>query len=378
MRSFVRMRTMYRQKGTTDMSPDFVSVLPKCLTVDPSYVTRRFFQGNRTLFREVEIVPYKEAMTEEMRLLFDMSSPWESTEEELFSHVYSALKYIIRHYWQRAPVHAVLHSSGIDSRVMSWLIHEIYRDNGPGWLGQTVFLCSDREAPGFLKIMEFEGWPEELYHVVRRQTPVNRYYEHDLTDFKYAWKRLNGMSGLPVNLFWYPIAWAQRKGYLPADGEEPIQTWTGYWGNTILDGASTNGGKGVLHNCARNYRGALSMRPIKGDTVIRPYTHMEVAMAVCANQLRLGKRFRHRFVRWINPTLASFKNIDAEGDRFRPVAPDIRQRCQSDYDNSWYGKNVAPGVRIPAEIEFHDGWSRWCSASLCEWLRNNGYTLEIA
>lgn len=214
--AFIRMKTLYKNRATGEVSTDYVSLLPKHLTVDATFKATRFYDHDRALFKEVGVVPADVAMTQQMRKLFNTKV---GTREEsavvLYGKLYSRLTKVVYDSWIPGGVHVVMHSSGLDSRMLSWVIKQLHLMHGDSWLGQVLFLCSKWEGNTFKGIMEYEGWRPDQYLVVRNNALPQEYYAQDLMDFEHAWEWSNGASPIAVNLFWYPIRWAQSLSHIP-------------------------------------------------------------------------------------------------------------------------------------------------------------------
>lgn len=351
---------------------DYVSLLPRELTIDPNFVATRFSERQNTLFKEVRVVPAREIVTPEMRRVFKAVPERQETKEQLFGHVKAAVLNAVYNNWDTSRDHVIMHSSGIDSRIMSWAIRELWKEFGDYWLGNTVFVCSQLEEGEFKNIMRYEGWRPEQYMVANEGLPRQEYYKDSLLDFDNAWRRC-GVSAIPVNLFWYLPEAAIDAGLVGND----IQLFTGQWGNTVFDsGSGPEAGEGVRKIYKMFYWSVLFQRPMMGQ-VVHVFTDEPLVHLVATSKVRLGKKFRPEFLEFLDPKLAKYTNINSDGDRHQKIADWIIEKMIADYDSSWYGKTIAPGAR-PAHktTEFQTWYSRWTSASLCKHLLQNGYTIR--
>lgn len=373
---FITMKQHYKSK--LGRGTDYVSLLPKKLTLRPHFVARRFDDHLVTVFREVDVLLAKEVVTPAMRHVFNTRPHRKESQPVLLAQLRGRLRSIVRDNWAVGGVNVVLHSSGLDSRMLSWTIRQLYQELGDDWLGQVLFLCSRWESKSFKGIMRYEGWEPDQYWVDSEEVSNQEYYAPELLDFRGAWQRANGISAIPVNLFWRPVELAEKAGLLSPD--KPITLWTGQWGNTVLDaGSGSEAGEGIRKKFRMFYYSALCTRPMKGDTIIHPYTDCQLAAIVASSKVRLGARLRFALVKSIDERLSTFTNEMSDGDRHRRIADWIVSRMVSDYQSSWYGRKVAPGARPKYKTtEFQSFWSRWTTASLCEYLLENGYEIRIA
>lgn len=371
--SFVRFKTLYRCKQTGEVSPDYVPLLPKCLTLDTTYLARRFFTDHRTLFKEIEIVPAGEAETQDMRELWGTPRPGErrqQTRDELFAAIYERFKQVVIENWTPGVQHVVLHSSGYDSRMLSWTLKRLHEERGDDWLGTVLFLCTPHEGRGFKEIMAYQGWREDQYHVEDSPRPE---LHASLTDFKNAWRRNGGAAGLPMNFFWYLPERAVEAGRL----SDPVeQAFHSQWGNTCLD--CVNGGQ-YRHKWRMFYMSMLCTRPMYGLEVIAPFSDVELARTVYQSSIKLGKNLRPALSAWLDTGLGRIANMDREHDRRSPCPPALWQSVVDSYRESWYGRHVAPDARPNPRIrhvDFAGFWSHWTAASLCEHLLAQGYEIK--
>lgn len=372
--AFITMKQHYYSK--LGRGTDYISLLPSKLTLRPDFVACRFDQRRITLFEEVQVLLAREVVSPEMREVFNTKPSREESVEDLLTAIKSRLRQVIINNWSVGGINIMLHSSGLDSRMLSWTIKQLHGELGDDWLGSVLFLCSRWEAESFRAIMEYEGWEPSQYWVPSEGVPHQEYYAAELLDFKSAWQRANGVSAIPVNLFWRPVELAQRAGLIPLGD---ITLWTGQWGNTVLDaGSGIEAGEGIRKGFKLFYYSALCARPMRGDTVVHPYTNCELAKLVASSKVRLGKDLRFALVKSMDGTLPTFPNLAADGDRHRLIADWIIDRMYQDYQSSWYSRKVCPNPLITHKTtEFGSFWSRWTAASLCECLLENGYTINI-
>lgn len=361
----------YRSK--LGMGPSYVDLLPKNLTIDPDFTARRFSERRNTLFKEVVVVPASEIITPPMRRLFNAKPTRKETKREFFQKLIARLRAYILEVWDPEKDHVILHSSGLDSRMISWTIKRLHNEFGDKWLGNTVFTCSKWEDSCFNGIMQYEGWDKSQYVVPNEAKHKTRYYESSLVDFDGAWERC-GVSAIPVNLFWYLPEHAQKLGYVGDD----IQTFTGQWGNSIFDwgNESPEAGENFRKMYKMFYWSVLFQRPMKGE-LTHLFADSELGYLVSSSTVRLGKRLRPELLAFMDKRLATFTNMRSDGDRHQKIADDIINKMIADYRASWYGKNIAPQARIKHKTtEFQPWYSRWTSASLCKHLLKSGYTIR--
>ena len=381
MSSFIPMKQVYCNVETGERSTDYASLLPDRLTLDKTFTASRFKRRTerRTLFREVVTAPLGDLVTPALRGLFNLKRDRDFSGAVLVE-MRALLRDAVERSWRPDLFHVVMHSSGFDSRGISWTIKELVEEKGEEWLGPGVlFLCSIREGAEFKKIMKHEGWDESRYAVVKDGVPMSEYYTDSLLGFGRAWQRLGGASAIPVNLFWYPVEWAAREGLIPT---ADVQMYTGQWGNTISDPGSAFGREaGLKKAMILFYYSVLFQRPFNCVDLVHPYADFGMARLTGSLKARLSAGFnvRKAFVRSLDEKLMDgFVNMASNGDREVPIASWIAEKIMLDYDKSWYGRKVRPGAR-PRRwwTEFDPFWSYWSSASLCEHLLGAGCRIKV-
>ncbi len=382
MANFLPSKAYYHLNDRTDYihaRSGYVELLPKRLSLRRKFSAKRFDTRKETLFKEVTVVPFEYAPTfyPGSTGVFNTIPCRYETELELLDALATRLKEVVYETWKPGMAHAVLHSSGLDSRMLSWTIKELHKEHGNEWLGNVLFLCSKWEAESFYGIMNYEGWSKFQWYVPRAMVASDRnYYDVSLLSFDTIWKRHDGPSAIPVNLFWYLVLEAQGYASFPT---EDVQLYTGQWGNTVFDaGSGLLAGAGIKRILEKFYYSVLFRRPMKGDEVIHPFTDCKLAKIVASSNVKLGKKLRPKLLNYMDAGLAEFTNMLADGDRHRRIHDDIINVMVKDYDSSWYGKNVMPGERPEWKTtEFQTFWSRWTTASLCEHLLRSGYEIEV-
>ena len=371
---FLPFKTVY--ECTFGRDTDYVKLASqhRTLTLDREFTRGRFQQSNRTPFKEIKIVNLNDIVDQDYHDLLATRHTVYEGRASLLSRIRSTLKDTIMCHWEPGGYHIMFHSSGLDSRCISWLIRELYHEHGPDWLGTIVFACSNWEGASFKAIMRYQGWEPHQYLVAYEGQ--RDYYVSSLTDFSSAWEWSNGASPLAINLYWYPAIAAIEKGLIPDDA--PVQAWTGRWGNTTLDYASTDAGAKNLDGIVRQfYKSTLCQRPVYGANAVCPYSAIALAKIVCESTIVLGKRLRSLFAEYLDPGLAEFLNMASDGDRHRKISDWIIAQMRHDYKCSWYGQHIHPEAK-PAHktTEFQAFWYHWTLASFCGELRARGIAIR--
>jgi hypothetical protein len=369
MRQFNRER-VYRNTLTGKQSTRIMDLLDRDVTVRKNYVVPRNESGNRhTLFKNIEIVPALETLSPEAKALLTRkagTSPW-STQTYL-STLKKALVKFVSESWSQDKFHLIFHSSGYDSRVMSWAIRqgttESQRTN-------VLFACFGAEAETAKQILLYEGWPEDQFVGI---TDFDGYYERLLT-FSGAWRMINGAALGIFNLN-YGLSWLlEDLGLIPSD-ENAIQQWSGFGSDYLLAGANNRAGNFLQQQFLRVRNTPISMSFFKAREVAYPYFSLDVLRMAIVSAARLGYRYRMPLLRTIDKKLAAFPRVDA---KLPPIPPSLMESCVVEYGKSWYGKNVRLGAADQSDQigSYNPWWSYWTAAAFCEHLLQEGYRLSV-
>jgi len=366
--NFLPTETVYecskgRSKNYTSLAFQY-----DALTLNRNFVRHRFGTDKRTPFKEIAVASFKSVMDDDYKALMNVrrGQVFEG-RAAFFSRIRAALKNAIEECWHPTAAHLMFHSSGLDSRVISFLLKELHREHGDDWLGTVVFCCSKWEGRVFKEIMKYEGWEPHQYMVAYEEQSDHDYYASSLLNFDGAWEWADGASPLAVNLYWYPALAAIEAGLI----DRPIQTWSGQRGNGVFDyGSLKNGALSLDESTREFYNSILTRRPTYGDYDVRPYVAVPLVKVVFESSITLGHKLRPLLVEYIDSDLAQFVNMAADGDRHRRIADWILAQMRHDYGASWYGQKVKPNAKPKHRTtEFQDFWYHWTLASFCEELR---------
>jgi hypothetical protein len=362
-------RRRYANAKTGKRSIWLEEVLDRRVVIDRSdrFLHRDPGPFRYTCFKDVYVIPPKTVLTDETAKIFETEKTKDLTS---MSPLVDLFTRVILKEWEPEKFHFVLHSSGFDSRIVSEIIRRLWRERGDSWLGQVLFVCNRFEGEQFRKIMRYQGWDESQYMVVREDVPLGEYHAPSL-DFKTAWKRLNCVFGLPVNLFYYPIEAAQAEGRAPKDPE--IQSWCNYL--TPIDYTLK---LDLWEKYRFLYFHAMGGRNFKGENMEFPGAHPLLLAEAIRYRTELKLNQVKREIVWhMNTGLRTIPETktNLQGDWGRVLSDRLFRRTVADYNNSWYGKRVK--ARPNRTVGFDEWWRRWSIASFCQHLIREGYELEM-
>lgn len=371
----MKFSTLFKCASTGKISSNYISILPQSLTLDPNFEAKYLWKGYQTLFEEIKIIPPEIATSPEMQALFRAKvGSLRMSKSQFLAGLRKKLRNIVFDNWKPGIFHVHVHSSGFDSRMLSWTIKQLHQEQGNAWLGDVMFLCSKWEGSEFKKIMAHEDWKSSQYLVVDEQLKNEEYYAPSLLNFESIWRETNGPSCIPVNLMWYLVERTQKRGLLP----QRIQLWTTQWGNTVLDPSSSpQGGRAIERLWKMHYLSQIGTCLKKGFEVTEPFINIDLAQFIVNSSVRMGENLRLALLASMDRKLSQFRNLHLSGDRKQPISREIMQRVAKDYSESWYGRNVKKNIVWKASTDHFPCWSHWTAASLCKHLVKNGYKIKI-
>lgn len=200
--------TLYRGIYTDGkaFSHDFVEICKRqpylnfnTYYLDRTYVPKPF----ETPFLEIKFARYDDLV----------SIP---VKDVLFCGMYIDLLKAVKEYflltWDDSPK-LVLHSSGLDSRIISTALAELRDEKGLDWIGDIHFRCHQPEGDVFNEIMSIQKWDKKYFSVW--EGPEHDYY--DVGNDQYA---LNGWQNYNQAMnYWSDIVpMAMEKKYTLING----------------------------------------------------------------------------------------------------------------------------------------------------------------
>jgi len=375
----LEVRQIFRNIVTGKFSSNFLEVLSSPLTLNPNFASRdlRPYRERQVMFKEIELVPVDKIETKEMKEIFEMRPIAGSMEESRFaSGLIEKLMTAVERNWNLKPNHIVLHSSGRDSRVLSFIIRRLFNKLGEKWLGKVVFACSKWEGRPFKAIMNYEGWNQDQYFVVGENAKDDEVFAEAILDFKNAWRHCNGTYTNALNMFTYFPQVAHRNLGLSL---EHLQSWSGFFSDEFAEGCEPEGGAKIKSMYQWLYSlPTYSSRPRIGE-MISPYVDYEyLKFLICSPIFLNAQSLRNLILRTLDPPLMKFPNWNVPGHRKIPLANWVLKQTLQKYRKSWYGRKVQPNAIWKLQHEpFSPMMSYYTTASLCEHLLENGCKIKV-
>lgn len=368
---------LYRSE--VGISSVFADVVPLTVTLRKDLL--QVFQldpthpRTHTPFLEVRIVPFEESMPEDVLALAE-NPPTSQRRLRPIRDLFRILLGVVEQAWSPNKFHFIMHSSGHDSRLLSWAIKYLYEKNGPSWLGDVLFGEWDCESEPFKQIMEVEGWSDSQWAVYKPETAGTREYHADSLEFKHAWKRLNGQVSIPLSMWCDSVRYFQEQGVIPND--DPLQCWNGQFANEIMKFTDQYGS---LTMAIRKIQDNVLCTTTQLGDFVWPYLNLKWIIA----KHTYGRPFgwhQSQLVEAVAPQLTHIPRIDSSTIKRGPcrrISDLLLQRALEDFEGSWYAKNtpLIPRYVPSPSLAYSNWWGHWGLASLCEHLLEQGHTIKM-
>jgi len=358
---------LYRNVATSETSHHFLDVVPRKVMLRQKF---KHAEGE-TLFREVEIVPFDEQLTERERELVALQpgTGREMTRVEFFDGWLDQLERAVIDLWEPEKFHLISHSSGWDSRVTSLVLKRLEKRMGRDWLGNIVFACYGCECPSHVKVMEYLEWNKYQHAEMADLIPI---FERMLV-FDDVWTWINGVKSSLSHGTMFIRMLMEKYEIFPQD----TQLWYSIWGNT--SDHCRRGRKGLYNRLLKQYTIPFSINIYDTD-VNDMFGHYDVLEYIKLPQVSLpSQRMQRMLIRYVEPELERIPRIKTTSD-FPKVPGPMMKRAKRDYIESWFGREIRPdGVRTAvADLAYYHGWwNLWTRAAMCEHLLQAGHEIGV-
>jgi hypothetical protein len=331
-------------------------------------VRLRFVHGKlkrgETPFAGIDIIPYNKAL--KLNSIFPKSRLRcsRSKNPPQIKVLVSLIEEAINTFWDSNKFNLIFHSSGYDSRILSYFITRIVAHRG----GEFLFVCMEPEGNAFKSIMQYFNISEANYQIYDRlSNPYNLMF-----DFATTWKYINGMSLFPMSVFHACVEYLRRIGAIPED-LSMVNVWSGLHMNEVV------AGRGTLDQLLkRRYYSKLSAMwgSFLPANAIHPFVSSKILEYITLHAYVLPE-VRIKMLQYLDPTLAKFfKAPRASGQSIKH----IYNTMIDDYKNSYYYHNIddtgLPYGKVVSSYSHLGFWRKWAFASLIEYLVERGVDIS--
>lgn len=362
------MHHIYKNHVTGTQSPRFYEVLDSDrLNADKNYVAHESNIGFKTLFSEVQLMPWEKVLSPkwgELSKIRARSVPM-TINEFIIAFINTVTNYI-EDTWEKDKFHIVTHSGGWDSRILSVILRDIHNRRGASFIGNIFFACFGQECKYQKKIMDIEGWNSNQYG----SFPYDEaFFTHQL-NFKKAWYNFNGPNSYPLNWrFWI----TDKLGVKPEDTDYYA---AGYFNEVFqMIGRGRNN---QLRNFINKYYYTFSVRTSSAypiSNIIQPIINPQTLELFIKSKVAYPPNTRHSVLKKLNPKLSSIDRL-SNPPRWPTIPPKNISQAKKDYFGSFYGTKIKPAINVEPELAHSNWWSHWSTASLIEHLLEEGCEIK--
>lgn len=391
LREYINVHTLKRHRLLAEAARDSGKVsfnwkylrAVKFFPHHPIRTTMPFHQKNqvgKTFFKEVKVAPPK--MTEAVKRYAQNPNP-ESVKQPV-----RVMSKVIEREWNSDHFHLQLHSSGYDSRLISGILMELREKHGAGWIGDMFFLCWEPDGPCFRKIMEWEGWKKNQYHIYREGVGVD--YRAELVDFENVGRWVNDYS-VPHLCAAPAVEDAKRRGLIPKDRD--IHVIIGI--SSVVQPCVWELPEPRIHYRNPQVNGILMKREVHANfanwsgisckEIWYPMCHIEVAASMGQHEKRV------RILKRFNRELYSLPRFPHKAAYRKPnwlcapgkLSEKTRIKAAKSYNDSWFAKEtkqrevmMSPDLNHGITVNQDLWWRNYVLASTCEYLIKCGVKIK--
>lgn len=266
-----------------------------------------------------------------------------------------ALIKTIEKNWDGNKIHVQAHSSGYDSRLLSFIIKKLYNKYGKEWLGEMYFICWQPEIDQFLRIMEYEGWSDDHIILIKPDAPATDYFAEAI-NFEYMGSIFKPHRFIIRCFDYFFDKEVEKLG-------NNIQLISGLWSDEVLR-------RGKIWNTRLELEQYMiddthfdwgdydTILPFASDEFITAFENFNMG-SLKPDDVKIG------MINHLDKGLAKLENyrfkyweiMKREKYGQHPVykiSPAVREKAQQEYDKSKYRKSKGINITIPNYISNKD------------------------
>ena len=376
---FLRTNRSFRHRKTGKVSEHIMDLVGDSVVVDKDFVASKDqLHEYRTLFKDIMIHPYQ--MIHPGSENFKYGPGLKMGYREFIGYLLDNIELVIKDTWDDDKFHVISHSSGYDSRILSYIIRKLYRRGIIA--GDILFLCLQPEGEGFQEVMRYLNWDGEKCLVYNKNCRPEEYYK-GCFDFKNNWRSFNGLSQWPGDILFWVIKDLQKKKLLPQD-DKNIQSYGMGFTDELFKHKYHFRTKASVYKFLNIYyysRFPQSMSNFKGDRIM-PMLDFEIIKLILMYDWgwHPSAKVKMDLVKRLDPKLYELpnKSIYTTKNPYHRISPELMDKIKTDYSRSWYGKNINPDMvkRATSNLEYSPWWACYSAAAVVEHLRELGVKIS--
>jgi hypothetical protein len=295
---------------------------------------------------------------------------------KMAKEIVAGIRQHLETYWDSSKVHIMPHSSGFDSRIVSYIIKQIAEERGKDWLGEIYFFCLAPEVSDYYEIMDWMGWSrDKALAFDSPKDPID--FHLDIIDFD----RVGGVIDEAFRVMRVGDYFRQLLNTLSVKKED-VQFVSGVFGDETALNAWN------LPNFATRWVFEFGAPENSFcSSHLFPYVSYPVLDVWTKYNRPLPKdKFKLVQCDQLHPKLRNFVNyrmrvIAGEISKEMPewkFSPGACAKIRGDFEASWYYHNVPEAKSVKVEDRYRGGtaitpfWNHYLRAAICENIIRRG------
>ena len=338
---------------------------------------------HKTPFAGIEVVPYRELLPEWALPLDEIEQSLVVSEPEFVREFIDTLVNVVEANWNPSAKKIIFHTSGFDSRMLSWAIAQLQAKHGGDWLGDISYVCWGTECPATASIFEYHKQRYGLCSDLIDLSGANGSSDIDaqLLDIGCVWDAFGCVVSKPINL-WFTI-WREMRGCV--HNLDNIELWSmAYANESFKRGHAIGWPESFTEWYEKMYWGQIAEWSSSVPVRIKyPMLSEELTRLLLGSKLDWNiPTIRKHIVAGMDPELADLPRADeneaAYEKQHRRLSDVEADEAQRQYDASWYGREVYPGAKVDRDVwRASPFWKHWSLSGICERLLARGSTIQI-
>lgn len=357
---------------------------------------------DKTFFKEIKVAP---------PILNGMVKEYVNRSKDFCTYMspekfIDLLTKVVVEGWESTKFHIIFHSSGYDSRLLSYILKKLLQKNGEKWLGDILFICWEPEGTCFKRIMKWGGWSKKQYYIYQEGMTTD--YRAELIEFDNVHRWVNASVG-PIQPVGPSIVAAKRDGLIPDDRKIHVMA---AWGvdefckaHSLINKQKKyketyyrrfNMGFRKYDNPVINIMISLWLYPsfnptydfdedipatwssVECDSFSFPFADVRIIESLVSKEF-IKKQVRSQLPISLGNLLEGEGGDGTWANQPAELSKKVRKKTANDFNNSWYNKNISKlEYNIFPSFNNHSSslWREYVLASMCEYLIKKGVEIN--
>lgn len=380
-----------KRLGKVTINPDYLVEHHRSLS-HPRYVRRekqyRFMSmgmhrgmevSRPTLLKEIVAVPRPGAVAELLDREREVGVKQKGFKtkpigrNEFVKTMADAVLDFIEKEWKPGGQHAIMHSSGWDSRIFSTALRRKADEHGKDWLGKLFVVAIRPEVNEARQILDIEEWKGFDVTVIEGGAGVPDIDFHaEPFEFDNIGRMCSDVNRVYLQGIWYWTAKALKEWC----NLEDIQFISTIYGNEIY--RVKNGYARDLGIFLATFMTDIYFELGRYDVALpflsRGWTTNLLKYSLPMKEVEL----KQSVINYFNPKVMAVKKYAIRGPwEFYRLSDGKLAEMQDAYDQSWYRKTYGKEVKLTSPIENESlAWKAYFTSAICEFYIKQGISVN--